>query len=94
MEQELLTELVGEVKALRVAVEANRPMGEGALTRERAARYLGISTRQLDKLASDGDVPRTRVRGKTVFQRKNLDAYLDNCTEMSGQEVERHVARL
>lgn len=67
---------------------------KGALTRGDAAAYLSISTRQLDILAADGEIPRTKVGRKTVFQIKYLDAFLDKNTEMSREEVEKSVAKL
>lgn len=55
-----------------------------AIARERrlfpradAAYYLGISLRTLDQLKSDGKVVPTVLAGRTVYDRRDLDAYVD-----------------
>ena len=66
----------------------------GALTRERAAAYLGVSIRQVDCLAHDGAIPKTKIGRTTLFQVKHLDDFLDEQTEMTRADVERSVANL
>ena len=64
------------------------PLPVGALSREVAAQYIGVSPRQLDGLASAGEIPRTKIGRRSVFQVKLLDAFLDRHTEMSGEDIE------
>ncbi|MDA7924698.1 hypothetical protein N9B60_04785, partial [Mariniblastus sp.] len=40
----------------------------GCLDRKDAADYLSISTRLLDKIAAAGEIPRIKIRRKTVFR--------------------------
>jgi len=51
------------------------------MTRKEAAEYLRISVRTLDKLGHDGEIPYSKLgngsRARVVYQRKNLDAYLE-----------------
>ena len=48
----------------------------GALSRKDAAAYLSISTRQLDKYAAIGLIPRVKLGVKSVFRVSDLDAFL------------------
>ena len=57
----------------------------GAFTRKDAAAYLSISTRLLDKLASEGRLVRTKIGWKSVFLKQDLDEFLKSCR----QEVTR-----
>jgi len=53
----------------------------GNLTRKEAADYLRISVRTLDSLARKGEIPYSKlgngIRARVVYQRKDLDAYLE-----------------
>ena len=51
--------------------------GKAALDRAEAAKFLSISVRLLDKLASSGEIPRIKLRKKTVFRVSELFAFLD-----------------
>ena len=48
----------------------------GALPRMAAARYIGVTTRTLDKYAAAGELPRVKLGAKTVFRIADLDALL------------------
>ncbi len=48
----------------------------GGLSRKDSARYLGISTRYLDKLAAAGEIRRCKFGAKTIYQRVELDRVL------------------
>lgn len=50
--------------------------GKAALDRTEGARYLSISVRFLDELASSGEIPRIKVGTKTLFRVNDLFAYL------------------
>lgn len=51
----------------------------GALSRKDSAIYLGgISTRQVDKLAAAGLIPRIKVGSTTVFRVSDLDRFLES----------------
>lgn len=45
--------------------------------RKAAAHYLGISLRALDSLATAGAFPKTKIAGRTLFDRAELDAYIE-----------------
>lgn len=42
-----------------------------------AAYYLGISLRTLDQLKKDGKVVPTILAGRTVYDRHDLDSYVE-----------------
>ena len=94
--QEAMTNEVTELLGRIAAILERTWKGEagGALERDEAAAYLSISVRQLDILASEGRVAKTKIGRKTVFQRKHLDSFLDRNTVMTREEVERAVAKL
>ena len=48
----------------------------GGLSRKDSAKYLGISTRYLDKLAAAGEIRRCKFGSRTVYQRVELDRVL------------------
>jgi len=45
--------------------------------RKDAAFYLGISLRALDALASDGHLLKTPIAGRVLYDRADLDAYIE-----------------
>lgn len=51
------------------------------LSRDGAARYLGVSTRTLDRLVGQGKIAKPRRRGfqKISFSRADLDKYKSGC---------------
>ena len=46
------------------------------LSRQQAANYLSISTRMLDKLASNGELPKVKNGLRTVFNLVDLEAFV------------------
>lgn len=42
-----------------------------------AAMYLGISLRAMKQLAADGNVPKTRIGHRVLFDREDLDRFID-----------------
>lgn len=42
-----------------------------------AADYLGIGLRSLDQLAADGQIPKTRIAGRVLYDRVDLDAFIE-----------------
>lgn len=50
------------------------------LSREGAARYLGVSTRTLDRLVEQGKIAKPKRRGfqKISFSRRDLEKYKDS----------------
>ncbi len=62
------------------------PLAEaGALDRVNAAKFLSISTRLLDKLATEGKIVRTKIGWKSVFLIEDLDAFLKSCRQEVSQ---------
>jgi excisionase family DNA binding protein len=47
------------------------------LNYERAAAYLGVSVRTMKSLAADGKVVKIPLCGKVLFDRADLDAFID-----------------
>jgi excisionase family DNA binding protein len=52
-------------------------------TRE-AAAYLGRNTRWIERASADRLIPFYKVGGKRLFDRHDLDAYLDACRVEAG----------
>lgn len=48
----------------------------GALSRDKAAAFLSVSTRFLDDLLSSGKIPKLKAGRKTLVRVCDLDAYL------------------
>ena len=48
----------------------------GAMSRDDAAKYLGVSTRLLDNLLTSGTLQRLKIGRKTVVSRNDLEKYL------------------
>lgn len=44
-----------------------------------AAAYLGVSLRGMKQLAADGEVPKVEIGARVLFDRVDLDAYVDRC---------------
>lgn len=51
--------------------------------RKPAADYLGIGLRSLDQLAADGEIPKTRIAGRVLYDRVDLDAYIERVKRAS-----------
>ena len=49
------------------------------LTNDEAAKYLRISKETLWRLRATGKLSYYRVGGKLIFDRAELDAYLESC---------------
>ena len=49
-----------------------------------AAGYLGVSTASVWRLLKSGDLPRTRILGRTVIRRSDADAFLARCVGAAG----------
>jgi len=47
------------------------------LSREEAARFLGISVRLLDSLVRAGEVPSRKISGRRIFVRSKLIEWLE-----------------
>lgn len=66
----------------------------GILTRKEAAAYLRISVRTLDKLAQDGEIPYSKLgkglRSRVVYQRRDLDAYVER-SRVDSKRVARKI---
>ncbi|MFA1622831.1 helix-turn-helix transcriptional regulator [Rhizobium mongolense] len=64
------------------------------LSREEAARYIGVSSSKFSELVADGRMPKPRrIDGRTIWDRFALDAaFNDLPTEKSGLEelMKRH----
>jgi len=85
MSDELLTVLIDEVKAMRLAMELN---GTGAvkpatLTREEAAAYLGVHPDTLYRWARENRIAYVRMgegeKAPMRFTLEDLDRYLQEC---------------
>lgn len=58
------------------------------LRREQAATYVGVSPSTFDTLVADGLMPQPkRLRGCVIWDRKELDAALDNLDPPSADET-------
>ena len=54
---------------------------QGALSRKDAAFFCSISTRQLDKLAAEGKIPRCKIGRRSLFIAADLEAFLRSCRQ-------------
>jgi len=57
------------------------PQNIGALSRKEAASFCSISTRQLDKLAAEGKIPRCKIGRRSLFIAADLEAFLRSCRQ-------------
>ena len=68
------------------------------LTRKEAAEYLRLSLRKLDALAAADQIRRVKLgegkRGRVLFRRTDLDAYVQDNLSVDGRELERRVAEI
>lgn len=60
------------------------------LSREEAARYVGVGTTKFDEMVADGRMPRPkRVDGRTVWDRIALDAAFTDLPDENGNILDR-----
>lgn len=71
----LITEIREEVKALKEELLGETEKSQ-LLTREEASGYLRISTRTLDDMEEAGEIQATRIRGRVLYHREILDAFI------------------
>lgn len=71
----LVSEVREEVQALREEL-VGHPQQTQLLTREEAADHLRISTRTLDDMEEAGEIQAVRIRGRVLYHRETLDAYI------------------
>lgn len=71
----LISEVREEVQALREELR-EQPSDSQLLTREEAADYLRISVRTLDDMEEAGEIQAVRIRGRVLYHRETLDAYI------------------
>lgn len=57
------------------SVDAIQPRG---LSRQQAAKYVGVSAEKLDQLGRSGVVPRLRIGRRVLYDRLALDRWLDS----------------
>ena len=77
----LLLMMLVAVPVAIVTEQPDRPVG--ALSRQDAANYLGISTRYLDDLLSAGQIPKIKLGRKTLVRILDLDQFL--ASKLEGQ---------
>ena len=53
----------------------------GALTVTEAAEYVRISRAGVWRLLKERRLPRTRIGGRTLIRRVDIDAFLEQCVE-------------
>lgn len=51
------------------------------VSRRDAAVYLGLTTRTIDTMATEGQISRIRMGGKTMFRIADLDRLIEQNTE-------------
>lgn len=73
--RDLISELREEVHALRHELFGSE-LDEQLLTREEAAEHLRISVRTLDDMEETGEIQAVRIRGRVLYHRETLDAFI------------------
>lgn len=63
--------------------EMNFDSPSAALSIDEAAYHLRISRAGLWRLLKDGRLPKAKVGGRTLVRRRDLEAFLDQCVEVS-----------
>lgn len=65
------------------------PYWPRGLSREEAARYVGIGATKFDELVKSGRMPKPkRVDGRTVWDRIALDAYFTDLPDDGGNRID------
>lgn len=60
------------------------------LSRVQAAEYIGVSPSTFDKMVADGEMPRAkRIRGRVIWDRKQLDCAFDAFDDGGESEWDR-----
>lgn len=60
------------------------------LSREEAARYVGVGSTKFDEMVKDGRMPKPkRVDGRTVWDRIALDAAFTDLPDDGGNVIDR-----
>lgn len=59
------------------------PLERRLLNYERAAAYLGVSVRQMKLLASKDEVVKVPIGNRVLFDRVDLDAFIDRVKRAS-----------
>lgn len=58
------------------------------MSREEAARYVGVGSTKFDEMVADGRMPRGRkVDGRVVWDRLRLDAAFSDLPEHGGNKI-------
>lgn len=85
----LLSEVSDQVKALRKELkkskENERPEDGPLLTREEASDFLRVSTRTLDDMAAAGEIQPVHIRGRVLYHRETLEAFIRRCSREGGR---------
>lgn len=59
------------------------PQHDGARSIDEAADFLRVSRASVWRLLKEGRLPRTRIGGRTVIRRIDLEAFLAKCASAS-----------
>lgn len=73
----LMSEIREEVQALREEL-LDQPSKTQLLTRQEAADHLRISVRTLDDMEEAGEINAKRIRGRVLYHRETLNAFIQN----------------
>lgn len=72
-------------RALRPDPIAYAPLG---LSREEAARYIGVSATKFDQMVTDGRMPRAkRIDGRKVWSRALIDLHFGELPDVEPQDL-------
>jgi predicted DNA-binding transcriptional regulator AlpA len=64
------------------------------MSRQDAARYIGVGTTKLDEMIADGRMPKPkRIDGRTVWDRFALDQAFSDLPEQGMKKTGHHAAR-
>jgi excisionase family DNA binding protein len=61
--------------------EHSSELSPAAFSVEQAAMYISISRASVWRLLQEGQLRRTRIRGRTVIRRIDLDQFMAKCAE-------------
>lgn len=77
--------------ALKANSIAYAPRG---LSREEAARYIGVGTSKFDEMVHDRRMPRPkRIDGRVLWDRLSLDAAFSDLPEEGGNRIDELLSR-
>ncbi|MDZ4858865.1 MAG: helix-turn-helix domain-containing protein [Candidatus Hydrogenedentes bacterium] len=97
MSEELLRELIGEVKAMRKSMEQKATIPQELFDREDAAAYLNISIAKLGALAAEKAIKYAKLgdgaTAKVLYRKKDLDDFVARHCLMTRDEALVKVAR-